>query len=290
MLVGHKEVRRMGTVISVVGSEYKKLLRSTKIIILGLFIIFMNIQIIAPLKTCSAMMQEKLSIWEPFIAVGNSGVVVLVLPMFFLAMMADFPREDGISLFYQIRCTKKAWIVGQIGFAMLSSVTLVLFAIVASVLLILPCAEWKTEFSRAITYYVSVYPEHAGDYVVQLVPQNLYNQMTLMDAVGNTVLLLILYFFLLALVILLFSLLNKKIIGILLDGFIISAGAILCAAKVSYMWILPMSHTITWLHYTEYIREEVFPMYGSYLYFVLMEVVLIALCLVAGKRYQVYGS
>ena len=32
------------------------------------------------------------------------------------------------------------------------------------------------------------------------------------------------------------------------------------------MWILPMAHTIPWLHYDEYLDRMNFPMWGSYLY------------------------
>ena len=40
--------------------EYKKLIRSTKMIILAMFLIFVNIQIITPLKQCAIDMDAKL--------------------------------------------------------------------------------------------------------------------------------------------------------------------------------------------------------------------------------------
>mgnify|MGYP000814976818 CR=1 FL=1 len=63
--------------------EYKKLIRSTKMIILAMFLIFVNIQIITPLKQCAIDMDAKLSYFEPFIAAGNSGMVLLILPLFY---------------------------------------------------------------------------------------------------------------------------------------------------------------------------------------------------------------
>ena len=50
--------------------EYKKLIRSTKMIILAMFLIFVNIQIITPLKQCAIDMDAKLSYFEPFIALA----------------------------------------------------------------------------------------------------------------------------------------------------------------------------------------------------------------------------
>ena len=34
-------------------------------------------------------------------------------------------------------------------------------------------------FSHAVTHYSSVFPERTGDYILQLLPENLYQQMTL---------------------------------------------------------------------------------------------------------------
>lgn len=50
--------------------------------------------------------------------------------------MADFPRKDGIQLFYQIRCDKIVWAFGQIVFALFSAVSLAAFALISSTALL----------------------------------------------------------------------------------------------------------------------------------------------------------
>ncbi len=257
-------------------------------IILGMFVIFVNIQIITPLKNCAGLMDGKLSFLEAFAAMGNSGIVVLILPLFYLSMMADFPRKDGIQLFYQIRCDKIVWILGQIVFAFISAVSLAAFALVSSMVLLLPYGKWDLDFSYAITNYVSTYPERFGDYVVQLLPENLYNQLTLGTAVLHTFLLLSLYFFMIALVLLLFTLLNNKLAGILFVGILIVAGAVFCAANTVFMWFLPMSHAMTVAHFTKYISTEIFPIGASYLYFVLLDLCMAIACAIVSKRYQIF--
>ena len=142
--------------------ELMRLVRSSKVIILALFVIFINIQIIAPLRELSNLMGHKLSVFEPFAAIGNSGVVVLILPLFFITMMADFPREGECQYFYRIRCSKRIWIVGQIVYAIESAVTLTFFVLVASILLSLDFISWKSDYSYAVTRYVAVFPEHSG--------------------------------------------------------------------------------------------------------------------------------
>lgn len=266
--------------------ELMRLVRSTKIIILALFVIFINIQIIAPLRELSNLMGHKLSVFEPFVAIGNSGVVVLILPLFFTTMMADFPREGKCQYFYRIRCSKRVWIAGQIVYAIGSAVALTVFVLVASILLSLDFISWKSDYSHAVTRYVAVFPEHAGKYVVQLIPENLYNQIPLLDAVIHTLLFLVLYFIMLAMFILVFSIIRKKIAGILVNGCLIIFGAVVCAGRMVYMWALPMAHTIIWLHYAEYQRKPLFPIFYSYLYFGVINAVLIIWAIAMSKHYN----
>lgn len=279
-------LNKMKTIWNLSWMEGMRLIRSTKIIILAVFAIFINIQIITPLRALSITMEHKLSVFEPFAAIGNSGVVVLILPLFFITMMADFPREGESQYFYQIRCSKRTWIISQIIYAVESSIMLTFFVFAAAVLLSLDFISLTPDYSYAVTRYVALFPERAGEYVVQLIPENLYNQIPLPVAVIHTALLLILYFIMLAMLLLVFSLVKKKIAGIFLDGILILLGTIVCAGRKAYMWVFPMAHTITWLHYAEYQSEPVQPLFHSYLYFGVINAVLIVLSIVMSKRYN----
>lgn len=279
-------MNKMKTIWNLSWMEGMRLIRSTKIIILAVFAIFINIQIITLLRALSITMEHKLSVFEPFAAIGNSGVVVLILPLFFITMMADFPREGESQYFYQIRCSKRTWIISQIIYAVESSIMLTFFVFAAAVLLSLDFISLTPDYSYAVTRYVALFPERAGEYVVQLIPENLYNQIPLPVAVIHTALLLILYFIMLAMLLLVFSLVKKKIAGIFLDGILILLGTIVCAGRMAYMWVFPMAHTITWLHYAEYQSEPVQPLFHSYLYFGVINAVLIVLSIVMSKRYN----
>lgn len=274
-------------VFQIAYTELKNLLRSTKIIVLGVFLLFLHMQIVLPLRECSELMGKKLSWFEPFIAASNSGMVVLILPLFFLVMIADFPNEGGISPFFHVRCKKRTWVLGQILFAVFASLFVTGFVLVSSMVLLVPKGAWFSGFSDAVTKYVSVFPERAGDYITQLLPENVYHQMTLKTAVVYSVSLLFCYFLLLALVVLFFTMLNHKLAGLLIDGALILTGTVACGFRLEGMWAFPMTHTISWLHYTEYFSEPVFPIWGSYLYFSVLIVILAAGSLIAGKRYEI---
>lgn len=268
-------------------TELLCLLRSTKMIILAVFIVFLNIQVIVPLRELSVQMGGKLSVFEPFLAIGNSGLVLLILPLLFITMMADFPREGESQYFCQIRCSKRLWTAGQILYAAEASVIMVVFVFVVTVLLSLDFTEWNPDYSYGITRYVTAFPERAGDYAAQLIPENLYNQISLGKAVFHTAMLQALYFFLLALILLICALIGRKLAGLLLDGALILLGTITCATRMAYMWILPMGHTIPWLHYTEYESRMILPMSVSYIYFGILNIVLLTAAIVVSKRYQV---
>ena len=266
--------------------EMLHLVRSTKMIILVVFLIFINMQVVAPLRRLSVLMESKVSLLEPFAAIGNSGIIALIMPLFFLTMMADFPREGDSQYFYQVRCSKRTWIAGQILYAVESSIALTGFVFASSCLLSLDFTNRSLDYSYAVTRYATTFPERAGEYVVQLVPENLYNQIALSKAIIHTAVLLIFYFVMLASIILVFSLIKKKLLGILLDAFLIILGVITCAARAGFMWIFPMAHTIIWLHYEKYQSKQVLPLFYSYLYFGVIDLALIVLSIVMSKRYN----
>ena len=97
--------------------------------------------------------------------------------------------------------------------------SLLVFLILASCLMMSGSGVWKMEFSNAVTHYSSIFPERTGDYILQLLPENLYQQMTFRTAFVHTVVLLSLYFFLLSMILLFTSLCNRKFTDVLLMAY-----------------------------------------------------------------------
>ena len=261
-------------------------MRSSRLIILGVMLVFIHMQIIITLQDCAVRMGEPVTILEAFVALGNSGVIVLILPALFLVLLSDFPQKGGIDFLYQIRCSKKTWIWGQILFALEAVVFLVVFLIVSSCIMMSGNGVWQMRFSNAVTYYSSTFPERTGDYILQLLPENLYQQMLFSTAVLHTILMLFLYFFLLAMILLFATLCNRKFVGVLVDGILIVLGTVSCSANAAWMWLFPMANAIPWLHYEKYLRAQIFPIWGSYLYLAGSCVGLMIGCMFAAKKYQ----
>lgn len=274
------------TAFRIASIEFERWMRNSRLIILGVMLVFIHMQVISTLQNCTSMMGEPVAILEAFVALGNSGVIVLVVPLLFVVLIADFPQSGSTDFFYQIRCSKKIWVLGQILFAIEAAGFAVIFLVVSSSIMMAGTGEWKMEFSHAVTHYASAFPERSGDYILQLLPENLYQQMDLATAFIHTVFLMFLYFLLMAMILLLFSLCNRKYAGILADVILILLGALTCAANSDFMWIFPMAHSITWLHYEKYLREAVFPIAGSYLYFLFLSIICIMVCFIVSRKYQ----
>lgn len=266
--------------------EFYRWLRNSRLLILGVMLVFIHVQIIEPLKGCAQLMGEKLSYAEPFEALCNSGAICLAVPLLFLAMMADFPQKDGIDLFFQVRCSKKVWIFGQALFAFEASLFFVVFLAAASAVMLTGSGEWRMEFSHAITHYAAYFPEHSQDYVVRLLPESIYQQMTLQTAFCNTFILMLLMFFLLSMVLLFSALCSKKYIGIVVDIFFVVLGTATTALRLDAMWLFPMAHTLPEVHYEKYLSEMIFPMGLSYLYLAGAGTALFCGCMLIAKKYQ----
>ena len=266
--------------------EFCRWMRHSRLIILGVMLVFIHIQVIKPLKECAQLMESRLSFAEPFTVLGNSSILCLMIPLLFLALIAEFPQKDGIDLFYQIRCSKRIWICGQTLFAVGAGIFLVLFLALSSGLMLWDSGEWRLEFSYAVTHFTTVYSERSWDYVTRLLSEKLYQQMTLAEALFHTVSLMFLYFWLLSMILLLSAICGRKYIGIPIDSFLIILGTKTTAAGTSLMWLFPMAHSLPIVHYREYLSEPVFPIGASYLYLAGGGIALFLCCMARAKWYQ----
>nr|MCR5481078.1 hypothetical protein [Ruminococcus sp.] len=95
-------------------TEYIKWVCDARMVILGVLLIFIYNFAIQPLLQNAEKMNEPLNMLEPFIAVANSGAVLMIIPLVFMTLIADFPKIDNNTVFYIMRIGRKNWLTGQI--------------------------------------------------------------------------------------------------------------------------------------------------------------------------------
>lgn len=267
--------------------EYVKWITNPRIIIVGVMLIFMKGLAVDPLLERAEKMQGQLNVFEPFVAIGNSGMLVMLLPCVFMILLGDYPiLEDGM-LFTVYRAKKINWFFGQVLFLLLAITTFLGAVMGASI--VMSGGTWGMGWSDIVTKYNSYYPKEANNFASQLLPSNLYNQISMMKAVFDTLILFMAYLFFLALILYLFKLLKLEIVSMASACFVIGIGAVSYSLKQSAMWIFPMANAIVWAHYEVILRNQVYPMWISFAYFIFCCMLLLATNLFVLSKMQFFG-
>lgn len=266
--------------------EFVKWIADARMIIVLCLCVFIYVFAVEPIKANAALMGEPINILEPYIATLNSGMILLVMPLGFLTLISDFPKIDGSTIFYIFRIGKKSWLCGQILRLIMMTAAYLLAIFTAAVAGSAAGGFWGGEWSNVATRFVSAFPEQRGNFGVLLLPENLYNQMTLPTAAAESTLFVAAYLFALGTILLAFSIAKKKTAGLVVCGLVIALGAALCSIRTSLMWAFPMAHSIVWLHYTEFLRKPIFPIFYSAIYFAVLIAAALIFCAVSLKRFD----
>lgn len=267
-------------------TEYIKWICDARMIILAVLLIFIHSFAIEPLVENAELMGKPLNMLEPFVAVANSNMILLIIPLVFLTLIADFPKIDTNTVFYIMRVGRLNWVIGQILKLVFMALSLLAVVFVGTVVPMLGRGFWRNEWSEVTRGFADAFPEKSGNFGVSLLPENLYNQRPVFTLAVQSYLLLFAYLLILGLLLLSFSLVKQKTAGFVFCGAIISVGAAFCAIRSQFMWSMPMAHSIIWLHYTKFFREPVVSMPASVAYFVTVIFALIMFCCIAISRFN----
>lgn len=279
---------RMNQVTTVAWCELRKWIWNPRGILLFVFLVFAKTLCIDVLVERAGKYGGTYGALESYVALGNSGVLVMLIPIVYLVLMSDYPKLDGNSLFFIQRVGKKNWMYGQMLFAAMSTAVYILAIFVSVFLISLPHAHVSPEWSEVTRFYASRFPGETDVYASQLLPPNIYNQVPLLPTLVYTLVFQMLYLYLLTMILLLSRLLGGKSAGLYACLLIVILGVGTCAVRSKLLWMFPMGNTILWLHYTEILRKPVWPVWYSYVYFGIMILGLMIVCRCVVKRYHLF--
>lgn len=275
----HKSIKQ---IFSVAKAEYLGWITNPRIIILGVLLIFIKLLAIDPLAARAERFGEKMIYFEPFVALGNSGMLAMFIPLVFLVLMSDYPKLHGNSMFFIYRTGKRNWLCGQFLFLVMAIITFLSVILLSSILF--SNGQYGSNWSDAVTKYNARFPDEAYNFDSQLLPSNLYNQISMITAVLQTSILIFAYLFLLALVTYLFKILFNNSFGLAAGLTVIALGVVSTSLFSDLRWVFPMANTIVWLHYDEILSEPIYPIWCSFAYFGVTILLLIILNLIALKK------
>ena len=248
--------------------------------------VFLYDYIIQEMLKAAHKMGEMLMVFEPFIAMTNSSLLIMVIPAVFIVLVSDFPKTDGNTMFYISRVGKNNWMFGQLLFGIMAAGSYLMSILVISVTLVVRHSFGKNMWSNVITSYTKAFPNEKMARIPMLVNGKLYNNMTPVQTVILTITLLMLYLMVMELMLLVSFSVGKRMMGILISYTIIGVGSALCGLKSKIQWVFPSAHSIAWLHFDDVLRIQKFKISYSYIYFIVLLIVLFAVSLVTVKRYD----
>lgn len=272
--------------ISCAWVEFVKWAADARMMIVLCLCIFIYSFAVEPIKANAELMGEPMNALEPFIAVLNSGMLLLIIPLGFITLISDFPQINRSTILYIFRIGKKSWLCGQILRLIMMTAAYVLAIFISSVAGVIATGSTGGEWSLVATKFASEFPEQSGNFGVLLLPENLYNQMSLPAAAVESTLFVFAYLLALGMILLAFSIAKRKTAGIVVCGALISLGAALCSINSRLMWAFPMAHSIVWLHYTKFLREPIFPVYYSAVYFAAIIAAPLIFCIASIRRFN----
>ncbi len=272
--------------ISCAKNEFSIWLIDARMLLLSVLLIFDYSFAIKPLQLNSEIMGKPLNILEPFIALANNGLLLLFLPLLFLTLIADYPRADANNIFNIVRIGRVNWLIGQMIKLFFMAASYIIFVIIGTIAPMIGNGRLTNHWSEVVTKFTLFHPEESQNPGVRLLPENLYNQLSVYQAAILSYTFLFMYLLIIGLILLFFSLIRKKTAGFIVCGALISVGTVLCSIKSKMMWTMPMAHSIIWLHYTKYFKQPVVSLHISAIYLITVIVLLIISCFAVIRRFS----
>lgn len=266
--------------------EFVKWICDARMIIVLVTMIFIYNFAIVPLLENAKTMGESLNILEPFIALANSGLILLIIPVVFLTLIADYPQIDTNTVFYISRLGRINWVTGQLIKLVMMDLSYLAVLFVGAVVPMLSRSYVGSSWSRVVTDFLKEHPEKTANFGASLLPENLYFQLTVGKAALQSYLLVFAYLMIIGLILLFFTMIQKKTFGFVACGSIIALGTTFCTMKSTLMWTMPMANSIIWLHYTRFFRKPIMPMGFSVAYLLICIVVLIIFSYLYGAEFS----
>ena len=275
-----------GKVFSVAKNEYIKWISNPKMIIILVMFIFSYDYVIKDLLDAANKMDKELQIFEGFIGISNSQLLLMIIPIVFIGLMGDFPRVDGNAMFYIHRVGKTNWILGEILFAVMASVTYLATLIGFTVVSLMGNCYITNKWSEVTTKYYLFAPNDFGSIVANLTTGRLYNNMTPLQATINIIIVMFLFLMLISMMLLVFFVCKARMAGIVVTTAVLCVGNVLAYMEKGIRWIFPTSHAIMEIHFDEIYRKPIMDIKWSYIYYIVLIFVLFFIAILSVEKYD----
>ncbi len=271
-------------------AEYKRWLCNPRILLLIILIIYARESVGKVLCEHAVAMGESLHWLEPYLALNNSVVAILIMPVFFLVLMSDFPVMEGSYLWAIYRTGKIKWIATQMLFSLFSILTVMFGMFISSIISCWGSMKMEGGWSRVVTHYYLAFPEDANSPTAKFIQGDIYNQLEVGEAFGLSVTLTVLMLLLYCAILLCGKIYGRKYLPLGICIGLMGIGAALRLMGTKWAFLLPSAHALLSGHLHEYLRKPIVPYWMSYLYYVVALAVVLGIAIIGVKRRDVCKS
>lgn len=241
-----------------------------KMIILLLIIGFISDNGIRKMTNNALQVGQPIGIFEGFIMCTNHWYYLILFFIGFIFILTDVPRLDSNQLFIIYRTGKKQWLFGEILQIFVCAFAYVLALLAGCMLSCASYSYWGNVWSDFTIYYKSEYEGILAD-SNRFIDQQVFKYYRPFQAMIHCIILLTLCLTLMGTIILFFSIIHKKLVGIVLNVILILFVLIFNMYHAGIMWISPFCHAVLALHNIYVYKQRSVPIEYSYLYLLICQ-------------------
>ena len=251
-------------------SEYVRWMFNPKMLLLVVVFLIMRDSVFIPMISASNEMDSPINLLEPCIAMINSWVGLMLFVLGYMFLISSFPTADTNMLFYISRMGRRNWILGEILFQIMSTITYSILITFITVVQIVNKSFFSNGWSLVVTDYDKLYTMGNGIKMSNIIPPDLFFQMTPFKAYIFSFGLFSLFLMLCGMSFLTGCLFQKRILIFIIHVIHITVGCALMLVNSNAMWFFPISHSILKIHYHGYFRKYIFSPYISLALFIVL--------------------
>lgn len=258
-----------------------------KIIILLLVIGFILDNGVRRMVNNSLQVGQPIGIFEGFIMCMNHWYYLIFFLIGFIFILVDVPRLDSNQIFLIYRTGKKSWIIGEIFQIAVCAITYIMALFVGCVISSARYGFVGNVWSNFTLFYKTDYERLLSD-SNRFVDQQVFKYYLPYQSVIHCILLSALCLIIMGTIILYFSIINKKLIGIILNVILILFVLIFNEYHVEIMWLSPFCHSVLALHNIYVFKKLSVSLVYSYLYMIILEGAIIGFSINQLKKKMFY--
>ncbi len=228
-----------------------------------------------------------LGMFEAFILCTNSWFYVIMFFMAFVFFLIGIPRVNSEYIFFVQRTGKLTWLLGEI-----------LHVFVASAIYLLSLFVVCVAGVSAYSFTGNVWSDYTLDFDTKYeallsgsqlhIESDVFRYGFPFQTTVHALLLMLFGMLVLGTIVILFSIINKKVVGIMV--VVVSVGNTLLFSQLhsKWMWLSPVSHSLIKTHHVYILKKYLVPLSWSYAFLLGLEVILIVLCILLLRKKNYY--